>query len=237
MSAQNTPKVEPHDAKFNERLNSLRAGVLGANDGIVSVSALLLGMIAAGADDRSILAAGIASTIAGAVSMSLGEYVSVSAQRDTEKELIAKEQAELSEYPVEELDELTDILSGYGISPETARRAAEEITERDALPAHLKLELGIDSEDLTSPIAAAISSAVTFLLGAALPMLAVLIFPPASTAAAVTVTTLLALGLTGFLSAKLSDTNRGRSMLRLVIGGALGLAITYGAGALFGGVA
>lgn len=228
---------EPHDARHGSRLNWLRAGVLGANDGIVSVAALLLGVIATGAGEGAILAAGLASLIAGAVSMALGEYVSVSAQRDSEKMLVDKERTELTELPAEEESELAAILTGYGMSEETARQAATEIHGADALPAHLRLELGIDPEELTSPVAAAISSAAAFTLGALLPLLAVLIVPSTWATWTVTGVTLVALLLTGYISATLAGTSRLRSCLRLLIGGAAGLALTYLAGTLFGGAA
>ncbi|AZA10391.1 VIT1/CCC1 transporter family protein [Corynebacterium gerontici] len=223
---------EPHDSNLNSRLNWLRAGVLGANDGIVSVAALLLGVIAAGSSDAAIFSAGIASTVAGAVSMALGEYVSVSAQHDSEKMLIAKERSELQEFPEQERDEMAQILGSYGISESTALQAAEEISAGDPIRAHLRLELGIDSEDLTNPIHAAFSSAISFALGALLPLLAAWLAPHA--AIAVALVTLLALFITGFVSAKLSETSPSRSCMRLVIGGMAGLALTYGAGALFG---
>ncbi|QGU05061.1 VIT1/CCC1 transporter family protein [Corynebacterium comes] len=225
---------EPHDAGHGSRLNWLRAGVLGANDGIVSVAALLLGVIAAGAGEGAILAAGVASLIAGAVSMALGEYVSVSAQRDSEKMLVAKERAELADDPEAEHAELAGILASYGISDRTAAQAATEIHQKDALPAHLQLELGIEAEDLTSPVAAAVSSAGAFTLGAALPLLAVLVVPAQWATPVVTVVTLIALLLTGFIAATLAGTSRLRSSMRLFIGGAAGLALTYFAGALFG---
>lgn len=226
---------EPHNAGHGSKLNWLRAGVLGANDGIVSVAALLLGIIATGAGEGAILAAGLASLIAGAVSMALGEYVSVSAQRDSEKMLVAKERAELSDLPDDEQEELAAIFTGYGISENTARQAATEIHGGDALPAHLRLELGIDSEELTSPVAAAVSSAGAFTLGALLPLLAVLVTPASWATWAVTGVTLVALLLTGYISATLAGTSKVRSCLRLLIGGAAGLALTYFAGALFGG--
>ena len=219
-------------------MNSLRAGVLGANDGIVSVAALLIGVIATGAGDKAILMAGLAATIAGAVSMALGEYVSVSAQRDSEQTLIAKEKKELREEPEEEeLEELAGILSSYGISKDTAVEAAREIHAEDALRAHLQLELGIDADELTSAWAAAFFSALSFLAGAALPMISVFLAPTGTQAWVVTVVTMLSLALTGLISAKIAGTSVVRSMVRLVVGGGLGLALTYGAGALFGGVA
>lgn len=219
-------------------MNSLRAGVLGANDGIVSVAALLIGVIATGAGDKSILMAGLAATIAGAVSMALGgEFVSVSAQRDSEQFLVAKERQDLREAPEAELEELAGILFGYGINRDTALEAAREIHKEDALRAHLQLELGIDQNELTSAWAAAFFSVLSFLAGAALPMASVFLAPTGTQAWVVTAVTMLLLALTGLISAKIAGTSVGRSMVRLVIGGGLGLALTYGAGALFGGVA
>ena len=228
---------EVHDSDEAAKMNSLRAGVLGANDGIVSVAALLIGVIATGAGDKAILMAGLAATIAGAVSMALGEYVSVSAQRDTEQTLIAKEKKELREAPEEELEELAGILSGYGISKDTAVEAAREIHAEDALRAHLQLELGIDANELTSAWAAAFFSALSFLAGAALPMISVFLAPTGTQAWVVTVVTMLSLALTGLISAKIAGTSVPRSVVRLAVGGGLGLALTYGAGALFGGIA
>lgn len=224
---------EPHDISVNAKLNTLRAGVLGANDGIVSTSALLLGVIATGAGSTAVFTAGLAAAVAGAVSMALGEYVSVSAQRDSERTLIAKERAELRDIPNEEREEMALILQGYGISAETAGRAATEIESGDPLPAHLQLELGIDSEDLTNPWAAAGSSAAAFILGALLPMIAVILAPDSHRGLVVAVVTLIALAATGAVSARLAGNPVGTSCLRLVIGGALGLAVTYGVGSLF----
>ncbi|MDR7329798.1 VIT1/CCC1 transporter family protein [Corynebacterium guangdongense] len=222
---------------LGNRLNALRAGVLGANDGIVSVAALLLGVIGSGMDSRSVLAAGLASTIAGAVSMAVGEYVSVSSQRDTEKALVRKETWELAEDPQGEHDELAGMLEEMGMSADTASTAATEINSRGVeitVPVHLKLEFGLDSEDLTNPWIAAGASAISFLLGAALPMLSVFFAGAGNGALMVTATTLIALAVTGYVSGKLSKANPWRAVLRLVLGGALGLAITYGVGALFG---
>ncbi|AZA08201.1 VIT1/CCC1 transporter family protein [Corynebacterium pseudopelargi] len=226
---------EPHNGNLNAKLNWLRAGVLGANDGIVSVAALLLGVIAAGSSNTAIFSAGIASTVAGAVSMALGEYVSVSAQHDSETMLIAKERRELAELPEAECAEMAQILTTYGISQATADQAAREISGGDPIRAHLRLELGIDSEDLTNPLHAAFSSATAFILGALLPLLAAWLAP--QPALAVAIVTMLALLITGFVSAKLAQTSPLRSCLRLGIGGMAGLALTYGAGALFGAAA
>lgn len=225
---------EAHATSVTSKLNTLRAGVLGANDGIVSTSALLLGVIAAGAGSGAVFTAGLAAAVAGAVSMALGEYVSVSAQRDSEKSLIVKETGELAQMPGEETAEMAEILQRYGISAATARQAAEEIAAGDPLAAHLQLELGIDEEDLTNPWTAAGSSAVSFILGALLPMLAVLFAPDGHRGLVVTAVTLLALAVTGTVSARIAGNPVPRSCLRLVLGGAVGLAVTYGVGALFG---
>lgn len=218
---------------MNSKLNTLRAGVLGANDGIVSTSALLLGVIAAGAGATATFTAGMAAAVAGAVSMALGEYVSVSAQRDSERSLIAKERGELRDMPIEEISEMEEILRSYGVAEKTAATAAAEIHASDPLHAHLQLELGIDTEDLTNPWAAAASSALSFILGALLPLASVLLAPHSSAAVVVTTVTLMSLGVTGFISARLSGTPTGKSVARLVIGGATGLAVTYGIGSLF----
>lgn len=225
---------EPHHSSFGSKLNWLRAGVLGANDGIVSTACILLGVIAAGSETSAIMLAGVAAAVAGAVSMALGEYVSVSAQRDTERYYIDLEKRELKEMPEEEHKEMVDILRGYGITDATADKAVSEMEQNDPLKAHLQLELGIDDEELTNPWVAAGASAFAFTVGALLPILSVLAAPKSAQAIVVTVVTLLTLTLTGFISAKLSGTKVSRSVLRLLIGGALGLVITYFAGALFG---
>lgn len=225
---------EPHGDSHNARLNSLRAGVLGANDGIVSVAALLLGVVGSGASASAILTAGLAATVSGAASMALGEYVSVSAQRDSERMMIDKETHELAELPEQEHAELVSMLADYGMDTTTAAR---EIAAKDRLlEAHLRLEMGIDGEDLTNPWHAAFWSAVSFLAGGALPLLSIFITPMSMAAAVVAVVTLIALAITGYVSAHLAGTNAARSVFRLVIGGALGLAITYGIGVAFGGV-
>ncbi|AZA13904.1 VIT1/CCC1 transporter family protein [Corynebacterium choanae] len=225
---------ETHESSHQSTLNWLRAGVLGANDGIVSVAAIVMGVIAAGQSNTVIATTGLAATVAGAVSMALGEYVSVSAQRDTEQALIAKERHELTHLPREEHAEMVAILQGYGVSAATAEQAVTEIEQGDPLDVHLQLELGIDPEELTSPLVAAFSSAGAFTVGAALPLLAVLVSPQSIAAVVLLAVTLLTLALTGAISAGVSKTSRLRSMLRLVLGGAAGLAVTYGVGLLIG---
>ncbi|MCQ9369855.1 VIT family protein [Corynebacterium sp. 35RC1] len=225
---------EPHAQGMNSKLNWIRAGVLGANDGIVSVAALLIAVIAAGSDRGATLTAGMAALVAGAISMALGEYVSVSAQRDSERSLVELERFELEHYKEEEIHELAEILEKLGMEAETAARGAREIQNNDPLAAHLQLELGIDEEELTSPIAAAISSAISFTLGALLPLLAAVSAPADTKVFVVAACTLIALGCTGYLSAVLAKTPRARSSLRLVVGGTLGLILTYFAGSMFG---
>jgi VIT1/CCC1 family predicted Fe2+/Mn2+ transporter len=208
---------EPHAGALGARLNWLRAGVLGANDGIVST-------------------AGVAGLVAGAVSMALGEYVSVSSQRDSERALLDKERVELAEMPEQELAELAAIYESKGLSPQTARTVAAELTAKDAFAAHVEAELGIDPDELTNPWHAAGASAVAFTVGSLLPLLAVLL-PPVSVRVPVTfVVVLLALALTGAVSARLGGSPVARAVVRLVGGGALAMAVTFGIGALVGGL-
>lgn len=216
------------------RLNWLRAGVLGANDGIVSTAGIVVGVAAATAERGPILTAGLAGLAAGAVSMALGEYVSVSTQRDTERALLSKERRELREDPDAELEELALIYQDRGLSPATAKAVATELTAHDAIKAHAEAELGIDPDDLTNPWQAALSSALSFTVGALLPLLAILL-PPTSLRVPVTVVAvLLALAVTGITSAVLGGAPRGPAIVRNVVGGALALAVTYGVGHLVG---
>jgi len=238
MPPQNTHN-EPHAGSVSANLNALRAAVLGANDGIVSIAALVVGIAAATSDVAVIFLTGIAALIAGAVSMGLGEYVSVSSQRDSELAWINKEKRELEMFPEEELDELAELYEKEGLSKETARKVAEELTAKDALKAHLKIELNINHEDLTNPVHAAISSIVSFLAGAIIPLAAILITVSTGmeTLWAIVITfaaTIVALGLTGGIGAYVGGSPVPRSVFRVVIGGTIALAITYGIGTLFG---
>lgn len=227
--------IDPHAGSIRERLNWLRAGVLGANDGIISVAALVVGVAAATTDLGALLVAGVASVIAGAVSMGLGEYVSVSSQRDTERALIDKERRELETMPQQELRELADIYEAKGLSRATAETVARELTERDALAAHLEAELGIDRDDIVNPWHAALASAVAFLVGAVLPMLAILLPPPEWRIPVTFVAVLVALAITGWVSAWIGEHPRTRAMLRIMLGGALALVVTWVIGGLLGG--
>jgi VIT1/CCC1 family predicted Fe2+/Mn2+ transporter len=231
---RSTHPREPHSGGTAGRLNWLRAGVLGANDGIVSVAGIVIGVAGATTARGAIFTAGLAGLVGGAVSMALGEYVSVSSQRDSEREVIEREKQELAADPGAELTELTALYEAKGLSAATARTVAGELTAHGALSAHLDAELHIDPEDIANPAQAAGASAVSFLSGALLPMLAILL-PPAGLRVPVTfAAVLLALALTGALSARLGESDVRRAVLRVVIGGALGLAFTYAVGDLFG---
>lgn len=226
--------AEPHVGSFASKLNWLRAGVLGANDGIVSTAGIVVGVAAATSERGPILTAGIAGLAAGAVSMALGEYVSVSTQRDTERALLSKERRELRDDPATELDELASLYEAKGLAPATARTVAEELTDHDAFAAHAEAELGIDPTELTNPWLAALSSALAFTVGALLPLFAILL-PPANLRIPVTaVAVLLALAVTGVVSAGLGGAPKGRAVMRNVVGGGLALVITYVIGHLLG---
>ena len=225
---------EPHTGASAGKLNWLRAGVLGANDGIVSVAGIVVGVAGATSSRGPVFTAGLAGLVAGAVSMSLGEYVSVSSQRDSETALLSQERQELAETPDTEFSELTALYQAKGLSEQTARQVATELTARDALAAHLDAELHIDPDDLANPIQAAAASAASFTVGALLPLIAILL-PPAAWRVPVTiVAVLIALGIAGAVSARIGGSNARRAVIRVVIGGAIGLAFTYGVGHLFG---
>ncbi|MCV7137036.1 VIT family protein [Mycobacterium hodleri] len=226
--------AEPHVGSVSSKLNWLRAGVLGANDGIVSTAGIVVGVAAASASPGPILTAGVAGLVAGAVSMALGEYVSVSTQRDTERALLGQERRELRDDPAAELDELAALYEAKGLSSATARTVAEELTDHDAFAAHVDVELGIDPTDLTNPWQAALSSAVSFTVGALLPLIAILL-PPHSLRIPVTVVAVLvALVVTGAASATLGKAPRQRAVTRNVVGGGLALGITFVIGHLVG---
>lgn len=220
---------------LSQKLNWLRAGVLGANDGIVSVAAVVVGVAGATTALGPIITAGAAAVLGGAVSMALGEYVSVSSQRDSEHALIAKETRELEEDPEGELLELAEMYRERGLTEDTARRVAEELTAKDALRAHLAVELNIDEEDVVSPWHAAFASFVAFLLGALLPMAAILLPPPGLRVPITVAATIIALAVTGTIAAHIGGSSRTRAALRVVIGGALALAVTFAIGRLLGG--
>ncbi len=229
-----THSGEPHAGASAGRLNWLRAGVLGANDGIVSVAGIVLGVAGATAARGPIFTAGIAGLVAGAVSMALGEYVSVSSQRDSETAQLAQERRELAETPEEEFAELTALYEAKGLAPGTAQQVAAELTEHDAFAAHLDAELRIDPDDLANPVQAATASALAFTVGALLPLVAILV-PPTGWRVPVTfIAVLAALAIAGGVSARIGASSISRAVLRVVIGGAAGLSLTYGIGHLVG---
>ncbi|MGV8877165.1 MAG: VIT1/CCC1 transporter family protein [Rhodoglobus sp.] len=225
---------EPHAGDLAGRLNWLRAGVLGANDGIVSVAAIVVGVAGATTAIAPILTAGVAGLVGGAISMALGEYVSVSSQSDSQRALIEKERRELAEMPEEELAELTAIYASKGISEATARQVAEELTAHDALAAHLEAELGISEHAVVSAWQAAGASALAFTVGGVLPLAAILLAPEPVRVLATFVAVLTALIVTGTLSARVGGSSWVRPTLRIVIGGAIALATTFLIGTLLG---
>ena len=219
---------------YGHRIGWLRAMVLGANDGIISVAALLLGMAAADATRSTLLTAGMAGLVAGAVSMALGEYVSVASQRDSEHSDIAKELWELEHQSEMELGELAAIYRARGLSPELAHEVALQLTDHDALAAHLRDELGISADDLARPIQAAGSSAVAFMIGGVIPMVAASLASKSlriSLVLGVTVIALIALGFTG---AKAGGAKAGRPIVRVLVGGAAAMGFTMLVGKVFG---
>ena len=216
------------------KLNWLRAGVLGANDGIVSTAGLVMGVAGATTDSAAILIAGVAGLVAGSISMAGGEYTSVSAQKDSEKAALAKERVELAENPEMELRELAWFYEQKGLSLELAKRVAVELTEKDALKAHAEAELGIDSEQHASPGQAALSSFVAFAGGSLLPLLAVT-GPWVSYRIQVTVFAVIAsLAVTGYVGAKIGGAKLGKAIIRNVLVSLLTMGITYGIGQLVG---
>ncbi len=233
-SNQSPTHFEPHMENTGSKLNWLRASVLGANDGIVSIAGLVVGVAGATNSPQIILTAGIAGVIAGAISMAAGEYVSVSSSRDTEKALLKKERDELRDFPEEELEELQHIYEMKGLTRKTAELVAKELTAKDDFAAHVDVELRIDPDNLTNPWHAAFASAIAFLLGALIPILAVLLPPDAIRVPFAFISVLVALAITGTVSAKIGGAHVGHAVTRVVIGGALAMAITFAVGKLFG---
>ena len=226
--------TEFHLDTSGTKLNWLRAAVLGANDGIVSVASIIVGVAAASNNLGFIVTAGVAGLTAGALSMAVGEYVSVGTQRDTEKALLEKERRELAEEPEAELAELARIYEGKGLSKATAQKVAEELTLHDAFAAHVDAELGIDPHDLTNPWHAAYASAASFFSGAIIPLIAVIFAPESLRIIATFAAVLIALGITGVLSAYAGGASKTTATIRVVLGGIIAMVVTYGIGTLFG---
>jgi VIT1/CCC1 family predicted Fe2+/Mn2+ transporter len=217
-----------------DRVGWLRAAVLGANDGIVSVAGLVVGVAASGASASTLLATGLAGTVAGAMSMAAGEYVSVQTQADTEGADLAMETRELQDDPHSELEELAAIYRHRGLAPALARQVAEQLTAHDALGAHARDELGITDTLRARPLQAALASAAAFTCGAALPVLTALLAPADSVAAVTTASTLLGLCVTGAMAARAGGAPALRGALRVMFWGALAMAAAAGVGRLLG---
>jgi VIT1/CCC1 family predicted Fe2+/Mn2+ transporter len=218
------------------RIGWLRAAVLGANDGIVSTASLIVGVAAAAATQNDVLIAGIAGLVAGAMSMAAGEYVSVSSQSDTEQADLARERKELSENIGFEREELADIYVERGVDPTLARQVAEQLMAKDALMAHARDELGISEITTARPVQAALTSAATFAVGAAMPLLMVLVSPASRLVPMVSAASLVFLALLGAIGARAGGANVLRATARVTFWGALAMALTAGIGALFGTV-
>jgi len=223
-----------HTNSGSQNLNRLRAAVLGANDGIVSVASIVLGVAGATDAKGTIFTAGLAGLVAGALSMGVGEYVSVSTQRDTERAFISHERWEHRTNPDDELAELAKLYEDKGVTPKTAKQVAQELTAHDALAAHLDVELNIDEEDLTNPWQAAIASLVSFTIGALIPLVSILLAAVHLRFVITFIAVLIALTLTGYLSATAGGASRRHAMVRVVLGGALAMVVTYGIGHVFG---
>jgi len=219
---------------ITHKLNLLRAAVLGANDGIVSIAGLVLGVAGATDSQTVILMSGVAGIVAGAISMAAGEYVSVSSSRDTEKALLQKERFRLKNYPEKELEELALIYRQKGLTQKTSETVAKELSEKDDFAAHAHAELNIaDPDNLTSPWQAAFASSGAFLVGSMIPLVAIVI-PPASAKIPVAFTSvIIALAMTGALSAKIGGANIAKAMVRVISGGVLAMTVTYYIGKLF----
>ena len=226
--------TEAHDMNTNSKLNWLRAAVLGANDGIVSVSSVIVGVAGASSEKGFIFTAGLASLVAGALAMAVGEYVSVSSQKDTELALLEKERLEILNEPEAELAELAAIYKKKGLSAKTAQLVAEELTENDAYAAHVDAELGIDPNDLTNPVHAAYASGAAFFCGAIVPLLAVLLSPASIRLPMIFGSAIFALCITGGLSAHAGGAHKGRAISRVVIGGLIAMIVTFGIGKIAG---
>jgi VIT1/CCC1 family predicted Fe2+/Mn2+ transporter len=218
----------------NDKLNGLRAAVLGANDGVISTAGLIFGVAGATNNKAAIFTAGLAGLVAGAISMGLGEYVSVSTQRDTERAYIAREKKLLKTDPEGQLEDLAQAFVKKGVSHGTALQFAKELSADDPIKAHLENELKLNEDDLTNPMTASISSLLAFTSGALVPLLAAVLAPDALRIKITLVAVLAGLLLTGYLSAKLGGAEKGKAVMRIVVGGIVAMIVTYFIGHLFG---
>ena len=231
------PRTTHPEQHRTDRIGWLRAAVLGANDGIVSTASLVVGVAAAGAGHANILVTGVAGLVAGAMSMAAGEYVSVHSQSDTEKADLSREEGELLKDPAAEQRELTAIYVTRGLQPELARQVAEQLMTHDALGAHARDELGISETMSARPVQAALASAASFAVGAALPLAVTALLPGRSLIASVAVASLVFLAMLGIISARAGGASVLKGAWRVTFWGALAMAITAAVGTLFGAVA
>ncbi len=234
MNDQPAPQAQNMTAVIASKLNWLRAGVLGANDGIVSTSSIIFGVAGASATHVTVVLAGIAAIAAGAMSMAAGEYVSVSSQKDLEQAELALEERELAADPEGELAELTQLLEARGIDHNLAGEVALQLTERDPLTAHARLEIGIDPSAVSNPWSAALASMVAFTIGGLIPLIVMLLAPQAAGIWAAGSAVVFALALTGWISARLGGAPRWPSIMRNVVGGLLAMSVTFGVGRIAG---
>lgn len=224
----------PEEVHRSHRSNWLRAAVLGVNDGTVSTASIMLGVLAARASSATILTAGFSALAAGALSMAAGEYVSVSSQKDSEKEDLEIERRSLAKNQDAELSELAAIYEGRGLKPDLALEVAKQLHEHDAVGAHARDELGIDHENLANPLQAAVASALAFAVGAVVPIIAALIAPKSVSGWAIILTSLFALAISGAVGALIGGGHRFRAAMRVLIGGGAAMAITALVGHLAG---
>jgi len=226
-------KAKHRETHKSDRIGWLRAAVLGANDGILSTASLVVGVAAAGSEHSQIMVAGLAALVAGAMSMAAGEYVSVSSQSDTEEADAALERRELEENPKGELKELAGIYEARGLTPDLARQVARQLTEKDALDAHLRDELGISEIQQARPVQAAFASAGTFSVGAFLPLLAAILAPPPYVIPTVSIASLIFLAVLGWMAAATGGANPVKGALRVTFWGALAMGVTAAVGVIF----
>ncbi len=230
------PRTLTHPERHkSHRVGWLRASVLGANDGIVSTASLLMGVAAADVATSTLVTTGVAALTAGALSMAMGEYVSVSSQRDSENADIARERHELEKFPAHEFDELTGIYIDKGLSPELARQVATELGKGDLLAVHMAEELGITSDTIARPVQAALTSSVSFGLGAAIAVIAMVLAPTNARLAVTATVAIIALGALGAIGARIGGAAISRPTIRTLVGGAAAMGITTVIGHLVGG--
>jgi len=226
--------MEEKNLQSVNTLNAIRAAVLGADDGIVSVAGIILGVAGANHTASVIFLSGIAGLVAGALSMAVGEYISVSSQRDTQKALLEKEKQEIENDPKGEFQELISMYQAKGLSRKTATLVANELTAQDAYKAHIDIELGIDPDDLNNPISAGIASASSFIVGGLIPLLTITLSPTNIRIPLTFLSVLVALSITGITSAHIGGAKKIQATSRIIMGGILAIVLTYSIGRLIG---